>query len=179
MNPATLPVFPPLYLLAPELGLVCLGLFLVVADLFLARQRFLLPLFTVVCALASLVLLCDNAGVDPLPIFNGMYAVDAYSLFFKAVILIAVIFTVLLSGRYLKVEGVPHGEYYSLLIFSAVGMMVMVSARDLIVLYLGLELMALSIYCLVGFLKHDQRSNEAALKYFLFGLGIDIGSRLV
>lgn len=169
MNPASLPVFPPLNLLVPELVLVCLGLFLVVADLFLARQRFLLPVFTVVGALASLVLLCGNAGVDPLPIFNGMYAVDAYSLFFKAVILIAVIFTVLLSGRYLKVEGVQHGEYYSLLTFSAVGMMVMVSARDLIVLYLGLELMALSIYCLVGFLKHDQRSNEAALKYFLMG----------
>lgn len=164
-----IPVFPPLHLLAPELALVCLGLFLVVADLFLARQRFLLPVLTVAGALASLVLLCGNAGVDPLPIFNGMYAVDAYSLFFKAVILIAVIFTVLLSGRYLKTEGAQHGEYYSLLIFSAVGMMVMVSARDLIVLYLGLELMALSIYCLVGFLKHDPRSNEAALKYFLMG----------
>lgn len=169
MNPTMLAVFPPLHLLAPELVLVCLGLFLVVADLFLSRQRFLLPLFTVVGALISLLFLCMNAEVNPLPIFNGMYAVDAYSLFFKAIVLIAVIFTVLLSWQYLKVEGVHHGEYYSLLIFSAVGMMVMVSARDLIVIYLGLELMALSIYCLVGFFKHDKRANEAALKYFLMG----------
>ena len=61
------------------------------------------------------------------------------------------------------------GEYYSLILFSTLGMMLMASAADLITLYLGLELMALSTYVLAGFLRHDMKSNEAAMKYFLIG----------
>jgi NADH-quinone oxidoreductase subunit N len=77
--------------------------------------------------------------------------------------------TALLSGQYLKVENIRQGEYFSLMLFSVVGMMVMISAADLILVYLGLELMALSVYCLVGLLKHDARANEASIKYFLMG----------
>ncbi|VAX30153.1 NADH-ubiquinone oxidoreductase chain N [hydrothermal vent metagenome] len=101
--------------------------------------------------------------------FGGMFISDGYSVFFKFIFFINLILTVLLSMRYLVIEEANHGEYYALIMFSTLGMMIMASAGDLIVLYLGLELMALSTYVLAGFIRHDIRSNEAALKYFLLG----------
>ncbi len=101
--------------------------------------------------------------------FNAMFVADGYGTFFKFIFLINLILAVLLSVRYLKIERSEFGEYYSLMMFSTLGMMIMASATDLILLYLGLELMALSTYILAGFIRHDRRSNEAALKYFLLG----------
>ena len=101
--------------------------------------------------------------------FNGMFIADGYSLFFKLIFMLNVILTVLISVKYIVIEKVNFGEYYSLILFSTLGMMLMASAGDLITLYLGLELMALSTYVLAGFLRHDIKSNEAAMKYFLLG----------
>ncbi len=101
--------------------------------------------------------------------FNAMFIADGFSTFFKFIFFINLILAVLISVRYLKIERSEFGEYYSLMMFSTLGMMVMASATDLIVLYLGLELMALSTYILAGFIRHDRRSNEAALKYFFLG----------
>jgi NADH-quinone oxidoreductase subunit N len=98
-----------------------------------------------------------------------MFISDGYSTFFKLIFFINVILTILISIKYIAIEKVNYGEYYSLMLFSTIGMMVMASAGDLIVLYLGLELMALSTYVLAGFNRHDIKSNEAALKYFLLG----------
>jgi NADH-quinone oxidoreductase subunit N len=101
--------------------------------------------------------------------FGGMFISDGYSSFFKLIFLITVVLAVLISVRYISIERVNFGEYYSLILLSTLGMMIMASAADLIVLYLGLELMALSTYILAGFIRHDIKSNEAALKYFLLG----------
>lgn len=101
--------------------------------------------------------------------FNSMFIADGYSTFFKFLFFINLILSVLISVRYLKIERSEFGEYYSLMMFSTLGMMIMASATDLIVLYLGLELMALSTYILAGFIRHDRKSNEAALKYFFLG----------
>ncbi len=98
-----------------------------------------------------------------------MFISDGYSTFFKLIFVVNVILSVLISIKYIAVERVNHGEYYALILFSTIGMMIMASAGDLIVLYLGLELMALSTYVLAGFIRHDIKSNEAALKYFLLG----------
>jgi len=148
-----------------ELVLLFLGILLIAVDLF-SKNRNFLPWLTAVGIMASmLVLFMTPHGTAS----GNMFIVDGYSIFLKTVCLIGVLFTVLLSEHYLKLEKLHQGEYYSLLIFSTVGMMVMVSGGDLIVIYLGLELMALSIYCLVGLLKQDNRSNEASLKYFLTG----------
>lgn len=158
--------FPPLGPVVPELFLVGLGVLLVGIDLFSREQRTLLPWVTAAGTLVALVLLFNSPGGST---FGGMFLADPYSVFFKAVCLLGLLFTVLISGRYLEIEEMNHGEYYSLLVFAAAGMMVMASATDLISLYLALELMALSVYCLVGLLKKDPRSNEAAMKYFLMG----------
>ncbi|MBI3327192.1 MAG: NADH-quinone oxidoreductase subunit N, partial [Nitrospinae bacterium] len=77
--------------------------------------------------------------------------------------------TILISPRYLLVEDIPAGEYYALVLFSTIGMMIMAAGVDLLAIYIGLELMSLSIYALAGFIKRDPKSIEAALKYFLMG----------
>src|SRR6266478_7066640 len=74
-----------------------------------------------------------------------------------------------MSVRYLDVEDEHHGEYYALLLLSVVGMMCMAAGIDIVLIFIGLELMAISTYVLVGFLRRDRRSNEAALKYLLLG----------
>jgi len=101
--------------------------------------------------------------------FGGMFVLDSFAIFFKVLFLIAAILTLLLSGRYLEQENVRSGEYYSLVLFAVVGMMLLASAGEFLTLFLALETMALSFYPLVGYFKGDRRSNEAALKYFLLG----------
>lgn len=159
----TLPALGPIM---PEIMLVGMGIILIIVDFLCPRNREMLSRLT---ALAGIGLIVVLFNMKPAVTFGGMFIVDPYSIFFKVICLFGLVMTTLLSGQYLKVENLRHGEYYSLMVFSVVGMMIMVSAADLIVLYLGLELMALSIYCLVGLLKQDLRANEAALKYFLMG----------
>ena len=123
-------------------------------------------------AVAALVV----AGVCMVPLWNhpvttfaGSYAVDNFALFFKTVFLLAAGLAILHSGAYLRQEGSEHGEYYALLLFAVVGMMVMASGRDLMVIYVGLELMSITFYALVGLIRARLSSNEASLKYFLLG----------
>src|SRR2546422_7601482 len=101
--------------------------------------------------------------------FSGSLLVDPFFLFFGTLFLAATALVILLSVKYLKIEEEEEGEYYALLLFACVGMMFMASGIDLIVMFLGLETMALSFYVLTGFLRREKRSNEAALKYVLLG----------
>ncbi len=77
--------------------------------------------------------------------------------------------SILMSMRYMQTEHENHGEYYTLMLLSVVGMMCMAAGFDIVLIFIGLELMAISTYVLVGFLRRDRRSNEAALKYLLLG----------
>src|SRR5882724_1459246 len=101
--------------------------------------------------------------------FNKMFVVDDLAIAFKAIFLVAAALSIAISIKYLDVEEDQHGEYYALLLFSTVGMMFIASGSDLLSLYIGMELMALSVYVLVGYMKRDRRSNEASMKYFLMG----------
>src|SRR5208283_1047862 len=101
--------------------------------------------------------------------FHNSAIADGFSLVFAMIFLAATALVILLSVRYLNIEKEQEGEYYALLLFSCIGMMFMASGIDLIVLFLGLETMALSFYALVGFLRGEKRSNEAAMKYLLLG----------
>ena len=102
-------------------------------------------------------------------VFNQMMLVDTYSSFFNILILGTAAFSIISSLRYLDHEKMQYPEYYTLMLLSALGMMVMVAATDLVVLFVALELMSISVYVLVGFRRTDTRSNEAAMKYFLLG----------
>jgi NADH-quinone oxidoreductase subunit N len=99
----------------------------------------------------------------------GTMMVDRFALYFFYLFLVGTAISILMSMRYMKTEHENHGEYYSLMLLSVVGMMCMAAGMDIVLIFIGLELMAISTYVLVGFLRRDRRSNEAALKYLLLG----------
>ena len=101
--------------------------------------------------------------------FNGTFALDGYAIFFDLLFLFAGIVVVLMSMTYLEGTGIPAGDYYGLISFAIAGMTVMAAATDLIVVFIGLEVMSISVYVLAGAWRTQQRSNEAAMKYFLLG----------
>jgi NADH-quinone oxidoreductase subunit N len=127
---------------------------------------FILALLTAVSGICAAAGLLHN---DTMPLFNEMMVSDSYSNFFNIVFLSSVVLTVLSSFRYLDREKLQFPEYYILILFSALGMMLMAAATDLIVVFIALEIMSLTIYTLVGFRRTDRRSNEAAMKYFILG----------
>jgi NADH-quinone oxidoreductase subunit N len=95
--------------------------------------------------------------------------VDRFAIYFFYLFLAATAIAILMSVTYLEREHENHGEYYALMLFSVAGMMCMAAGSDIVLIFIGLELMAISTYVLVGFLRRDRRSNEAALKYLLLG----------
>jgi NADH-quinone oxidoreductase subunit N len=101
--------------------------------------------------------------------FYNSLLVDRFAIYFWYLFLAGAAIAILMSVHYLELEDEHHGEYYSLLLLSVVGMMCMAAGYDIVLLFIGLELMAISTYVLVGFLRRDRRSNEAALKYLLLG----------
>ncbi|MGD0073047.1 MAG: NADH-quinone oxidoreductase subunit N [Candidatus Binataceae bacterium] len=101
--------------------------------------------------------------------FAGAISVDNFTAFFYVVILLAASVTVLMSLSYVRELGLPGAEYYALMLFATLGMMLMAAAGDLIVIFLGLETMSISIYVLAGLSRRQPKSSEAALKYFMLG----------
>lgn len=157
-------VMPDLGPVMPEIVMTCLALFILLADLVIKRKE-TIAFLSIVTVAAVTYFLAGSSGTT----FNGMFIADGYSLFFKLIFMLNVILTVLISVKYIVIEKVNFGEYYVLILFATLGMMLMASAGDIIVLYLGLELMALSTYVLAGFIRYDVKSNEAAMKYLLLG----------
>ena len=101
--------------------------------------------------------------------FNGTLALDNYALFLNLLLCPAAGLTILMSVNYLEGSEIRRGEYYSLILFATLGMMIMAAATDLIVIFLGLETMSIAVYVLAGIWRQQPRSTEAALKYFLLG----------
>jgi NADH-quinone oxidoreductase subunit N len=101
--------------------------------------------------------------------FAGSIAIDDFAVYFELAILFVAAVIVLMSLNYADEVRLPGAEYYSLILFAALGMMLMAAAGDLIIIFLGLETMSIAIYVLAGLKRTDPRSNEAAIKYFLLG----------
>jgi len=101
--------------------------------------------------------------------FGGAVTVDGFGIFFNWIFLVAALIVAIASYKYLEVAGEHHGEYYGLILFAQCGMYFLATGSDLVTLFIGLELMALSFYVMVGFLRGDKKSNEAAVKYLLLG----------
>ncbi len=99
----------------------------------------------------------------------GSLLMDQFAIYFFYLFILGAAIAILMSVRYLEIENEHHGEFYALILFSVVGMMCMAAGYDIVLLFIGLEVMAISTYVLVGFLRRDSRSNEAALKYLLLG----------
>ena len=156
------------YYILPELVLTSGALVVLVADVLLPRGSKALAAVTLLVIGATLASLAPFWNTHVV-VAGGLIAVDQFALFFKLVFLVAAAMTVLMSIRYLDVEGAPPGEYYFLILCATLGMMIMAGGIDLITIFIGLETMAISFYILTGFIKPNQRSNEAAVKYFLLG----------
>jgi NADH-quinone oxidoreductase subunit N len=166
-------------------------------DYLLALPITLLTLFALGILLIDLMLPPESKWVNPVTAFVGVLfaaagvakiqmwmnatasqgslgfmrtmIVDRFAVYFFYLFLAATAIAILTSLRYMEIERENHGEYYSLMLLSVAGMMVMAAGYDIVLIFIGLELMAISTYVLVGFLRRDRRSNEAALKYLLLG----------
>ena len=163
-----------LQLIAPEIILTISACVALVMEVILPyRKSKLIAYFCLLgIALASLSLGVQwwyARDILPLSGFYGMVRIDGFAIVFKAIFLLAAALAIAISTRYLDIEGEQHGEYYALVLFATVGMMFLGCGYDLILLYISLELMALTFYVLVAFTKREKRSNEAAMKYFLLG----------
>jgi len=108
-------------------------------------------------------------GAGQLLGFHGAVTIDGFGIFFNWIFLVAALIVAVVSYKYLEIAGEHHGEYYGLILFAQSGMYFLATGTDLVTLFMGLELMALSFYVMVGFLRAEKRSNEAALKYLLLG----------
>jgi NADH-quinone oxidoreductase subunit N len=177
-NTTTLFNVGDLQLIAPELILTACASVALVMEVMLPYKRSRMTgyfaLVGILLAAVSLVVQGWTFIVSPLEAstlsgFYGTVRVDGFAVVFKLIFLLAAALTVAISLRYLDVEGEQRGEYYALVLFATTGMMFLASGYDLIVLYISLELMALSFYVLVAYTKRERRSNEAGMKYFLLG----------
>jgi NADH-quinone oxidoreductase subunit N len=153
----------------PEILVTAAACLALIADIFMRpHQKHLIGWGALGVSVLVLVLMLGISAPGT-TVFSGMFFADTYTTFFRALFLIATALTVLISLRYLDDEASQQGEYYALLLFATVGMMMMAGGADLITIYLGLELMSLSTYVLAGFIRRDVTSTEAAVKYFLMG----------
>ena len=157
--------------LLPELVVVAGSLILLVGAATSPRTagtRTLLPLGTVATLVLALVVLFLRPGLGG-ELSGGMLVLDPFAFFFRAVFLGVGLLVALLSLDFLSRRAPGRGEFWPLLLWGVLGMMLMVTSRNLLVIYLGLELVSLCSYVLAGYFKEDARSVEAAIKYFLTG----------
>jgi NADH-quinone oxidoreductase subunit N len=108
-------------------------------------------------------------GLTDITGFHGAVTVDGFGIFFNWIFLVTALIVAVVSYKYLEIAGEHHGEYYALVLFAQAGMYFLATGTDLVTLFIGLELMALCFYVMVGFLRGEKRSNEAAMKYLLLG----------
>ncbi len=156
-----------LHLMTPELSLLGFALVVILLDLFI-KQKKVLAGVSIAGMIVSAGFTLAMWGAPTIDVFYGMLAVDRFALFFKFLLLAAAGLIILASQDYVSKFERFQGEYYALVLISAVGMMLLTAAADLISIYVALELSGISLYVLASFLK-DQKSTEAGLKYLLLG----------
>jgi len=153
----------------PEIILTVMGTVLMLLDPIINRRSSGwfggLSLLALVAALIASVAAYSEAG----PAFGGMLIIDGFATFFRVLVIGVGILTILPSYGFLARQDAETSEYHALLLFSIAGQCVMVSANELIMIFIGLEISSIASYVLAGYLRDDKRANEAALKYFLLG----------
>ena len=156
--------------IAPSLVVASAAVVVLLYEAFLGKEGEDTPLLWLsqIGLLGGLVAACSVWGIRA-KAFSGSFALDGYALFVDVLCIVAASLSLLMAFAYLPTVNVRAGEFYPLVLFSTSGMMIMGSARDLIVLFLGLEIMSVAAYALAGIHRRDRKSGEAALKYFLLG----------
>jgi NADH-quinone oxidoreductase subunit N len=161
-----------LWLILPELIICIVGVVVMLADAFgKPTQRWVTGAISMAGLLAAAIttgwlwVSWQGAGQA----FNGMIVLDELRLGFTFVFIIVSALTILVSMVWVENERLPAGEFHSLLMFATAGMMFMASAGDLVIVFLGLEILSIATYVMCGFRRTDVRSNESSMKYFILG----------
>lgn len=157
-------------LLIPQFIVIIGGMALMLLEPFTSPERKsrlarIAVLATVVAALS----LMPQWNIRPRTIFQGMFIVDNFSVFFQWLFLVIAGVSAFISMRFNERESINRGEYYALLLFACSGMSMMAASGDLIFTFIGIEILSIATYILAGFKRSDARSNESSLKYFLLG----------
>jgi NADH-quinone oxidoreductase subunit N len=160
-----------LSLALPEIFLLVMVSLIMVADLFLspAKREGRLVNGTLATLFVMFLLVIFNAPAGSRFAFNGMFVLDGMAVLLKAALALSVAFVVVYSRTYLAARSLLTGEFYTLLLFATFGMMIMISANHFVTLYLGLEILALSLYTMVALQRDSAVATEAAMKYFILG----------
>ncbi|MDH7480804.1 MAG: NADH-quinone oxidoreductase subunit N [Armatimonadota bacterium] len=164
--------------IAPELILTIGGMLVLIIGLAIRnrmtaeRVDILSPetasITVLLAALASSIWLMAHVGQGKWQ-FGQIFAVDGFAIFFKIIALVSTILVILMSIDFFRKVRFHRGEYYALLVFATLAITTMAASADMIMIYLSLEFLSITSYILTGYLKHDLKSNEAALKFFLYG----------
>jgi NADH-quinone oxidoreductase subunit N len=154
---------------APEIILTIAGTLLMILDPLFAKR--MPKLFGHLSIISLLIAALGTAGAYSVPgaAFSNLLIVDGFATFFRFLVIVIGILTVLSSYKYLDLERAETGEYHALILFAIVGQCLMAAANDLIMIFIGLEISSIATYILAGYLRDDKRNNESALKYFLLG----------
>ncbi|MBK9099773.1 MAG: NADH-quinone oxidoreductase subunit N [bacterium] len=165
-----------LQLIKPEIALSILLVVVVLFDLIFDKRKNLLPFISIIGLLITAYFVVEQFGLNTFAFETGNYgaglvAVDSFAAFFKMIVILSTIFIILFSVASTEIVNTSdrHGEYYTLILGMVLGMFLVSSASDLILIYLSIELLSLSSYILAGFLKTVDRSSEASLKYVIYG----------
>ncbi len=154
---------------APEIFLALAAMALLMLGVFRGDQSTRLLCWLAVASFAIALLIVLQAPAERSVAFAGMYVADSFTAFVKAMVLIASAAGLIMSMGYIRDEGMARFEYPVLFVLAALGMMMMISANDLIALYMGIELQSLALYVIAAFQRDSLRSTEAGLKYFVLG----------
>jgi NADH-quinone oxidoreductase subunit N len=161
---------PDFLLAAPEIFLLAITSLILIADLFIPeRKRAWTYVLTQATLIGTAAIILLAGGEDVAYTFNSMFVGDPMSDVLKIAVCLSVAVMLAYSRSYARARGIYRGEFFVLSLFSTLGMMVMISANHFLVLYLGLELMSLSLYAMVALPRDSAISTEAAMKYFVLG----------
>ncbi len=155
--------YPEIFLALAAMGLLILGVF--IGD----KGSREIGFGAVGILIIATFLTGFNGSADRVSIFDGAFAIDSYAVFAKCALYLGAIFAILLSDRFLVREKLQRFEYSILILLAVLGMSIMVSATDLIAMYLGIELQSLALYIMAAFNRDSRRSTEAGMKYFVLG----------
>lgn len=166
----THPIFYDLIAALPELLILGMAMVILILDLFLSdRQRYVGYILTQLTLLGAAILTVSTHRIGVGYMFNGMFVDDPMADVLKLMMSLATLVAMIYTRGYIAARGMYRGEFYALVLFALVGMMIMVSGNHFLTLYMGLELLSLSMYALVAMDRENARATEAAMKYFVLG----------
>ena len=154
-------------IIAPEITLL-VAAFIILVSVYNERMRNMAPIIATLGLLVSLIISIEQMG-NPKTGFFGMVSCDDFTVVFKILFVVSSLLILMIGRRYFVAKNIDRPEFYALLCISTMGMMVMASTTDLVVIFLGLEIMSVPLYVMAGMDKRSLESNEAGIKYLIMG----------